>query len=220
MRGLYLVTDRGLCGRRPVEEVVAEAVAGGVACVQLREKDLPTRPFLDLARRLKALLGPAGVPLIINDRLDVALAGGADGVHVGQSDMPCQELRRFLGPRAIIGLSVETWADVERAQDLDVDYLGVSPVYATPTKTDTRTPWGLGGLARIKAYSRHPLVAIGGMNAATVQDAIRAGADGAAVVSAICAAPDPGAAARDLDGRIREALAERQEPPAAARPRP
>lgn len=209
MRGLYLVTDRPLCGARPVAEVVAEAVAGGAACVQLREKDLSTRAFLDLALELKDILAPAGVPLIINDRLDVALASGADGVHVGQSDLPVAVLRRHLGPRAIIGLSVETWADVEQAQDLEVDYLGVSPVFATPTKTDTLEPWGLAGLARIRAFSRHPLVAIGGMNAATVQDAVRAGADGVAVVSAICASPDPRAAARDLDRLVQAALAER-----------
>jgi thiamine-phosphate pyrophosphorylase len=192
-----------------VEDVVAEAVAGGVACVQLREKDLATRPFVELALRLKAILAPAGVPLIINDRLDVALASGADGVHVGQSDMPVAVLRRHLGPRAIVGLSVETWADVEQAQDLEVDYLGVSPVHATPTKTDTKAPWGLEGLARIRAYSRHPLVASGGMNAATIQAAVRAGADGVAVVSAICASPDPRAAARDLDRLVGEALASR-----------
>jgi thiamine-phosphate pyrophosphorylase len=209
VRGLYLVTDRPLCGARPVDAVVAEAVAGGVACVQLREKDLATRPFVELALRLKAVLAPAGVPLLINDRMDVALACGADGVHVGQSDMPVAVLRRHLGPKAVIGLSVETWADVEQAQDMEVDYLGVSPVYATPTKTDTLTPWGLEGLARIRAFSRHPLVAIGGMNAATVQAAVRAGADGVAVVSAICASPDPRAAARELARRVQEALAGR-----------
>ena len=209
MRGLYLVTDRGLCAGRPLEQVVAEAVRGGVACVQLREKELPTRPFLDLALALKALLGPLGVPLIINDRMDIALAAGADGVHVGQEDMPCGQLRRFLGPRAILGLSVETWQDVEQAQDLDVDYLGVSPVFPTPTKTDTKAAWGLEGIARIRAFSRHPLVAIGGLNPGNAADAVRAGADGIAVVSAICAGPDPGEAARVLDARIQAALRER-----------
>jgi thiamine-phosphate pyrophosphorylase len=198
VRGLYLVTDRGLCGGRSLEAVVAEAVAGGVACVQLREKDLSTRAFVDLARSLKALLAPLKVPLLINDRLDVALAVGADGVHVGQEDMPCELVRRFLGPRAIIGLSVETWEDVVRAQDQDVDYLGVSPVFPTPTKTDTKAAWGLPGIQRIRAFSRHPLVAIGGLNAANVAQAVRAGAEGIAVVSAICASPEPRAAAREL----------------------
>jgi thiamine-phosphate pyrophosphorylase len=207
VRGLYLVTDRGLCGGRDLEEVVAQAVQGGVACVQLREKDLGTRAFVSLAVALKTLLAPAKVPLIINDRLDVALAAGADGLHVGQDDMPCELVRRFMGPGAIIGLSVESWEDVERAQDLDVDYLGVSPVFPTPTKTDTKAAWGLEGIQRIRAYSRHPLVGIGGLNLGNVAQAVRAGADGIAVVSAICAAADPRLAARDLADRIQAALA-------------
>ncbi len=206
MRGLYLVTDRPLCGGRALEEVVAQAVEGGVACVQLREKELGTRAFVELAVALKRLLAPAKVPLIINDRLDVALAAGADGLHVGQGDMPYHLVRRFMGPRAIIGLSVETWADVEQAQAFDVDYLGVSPVFQTPTKTDTKAAWGLEGIRRIKAFSRHPLVAIGGLNPANAAAAVQAGADGIAVVSAICASPDPRQAARDLAGRIQAAL--------------
>jgi len=209
LRGLYLVTDRALCAGRPLEEVVAQAVQGGVACVQLREKDLCTRAFVELAVALKALLAPAGVPLIINDRLDVALASGADGLHVGQEDMPCAQVRRWMGPQAILGLSVETWADVERARELDVDYLGVSPVFATPTKTDTKAPWGLDGLARIRAGTRRPLVAIGGLNAGNAAAAVRAGADAIAVVSAVCASPDPGRAARELDAVIQAALRER-----------
>ena len=183
-----------------------KAVAGGVAWVQLREKDLATRPFLELAWSLKALLAPLDVPLIINDRLDVALACGADGVHVGQEDMPCELLRRYLGPAAILGLSVETWADVERAQDQDVDYLGVSPVFQTPTKTDTKAPWGLEGLARIRAFSRHPLVAIGGLNADNAAAVVRAGAEGIAVVSAICGERDPRRAARELNAAMQGAL--------------
>jgi thiamine-phosphate pyrophosphorylase len=209
VRGLYLVTDRALCGGRPLEEVVAQAVEGGVAWVQLREKDLSTRAFIELAVALKRLLAPAKVPLIINDRLDVALAAGADGLHVGQEDMPCELARRFLGPGAVIGLSVETWEDVERAQDQDVDYLGVSPVFPTPTKTDTKAAWGLEGIRRIRAFSRHPLVAIGGLNPANAAAAVQAGADGIAVVSAICASAEPRLAARDLAGRIEAALRDR-----------
>jgi len=206
VRGLYLVTDRALCGGRDLAEIVAQAVQGGAACVQLREKDLCTRAFVELAVALKALLAPAGVPLIINDRLDVALAAGADGVHVGQGDMPCQLVRRFMGPKAVIGLSVETWDDVVEAERLEVDYLGVSPVFPTPTKTDTKAAWGLDGIRQIRAFSRHPLVAIGGLNAANAADAVRAGADGIAVVSAICASPEPALAARDLADRIQAAL--------------
>ena len=209
MRGLYLVTDRALCGGRDLEEIVAQAIQGGAACVQLREKELCTRAFVELAVALKARLAPSGVPLIINDRLDVALAAGADGVHVGQEDMPCATVRRFMGPEAIIGLSVETWEDVVRAEGQDVNYLGVSPVFPTPTKTDTKAAWGLEGIRRIRAFSRHPLVAIGGLSAANAAEAVRAGAEGIAVVSAICASAEPMLAARDLAGRIQAALRER-----------
>ena len=203
MQGLYLVTDRELCGNRPVEEVVFQAVKGGVSCVQLREKALPLNMFIEEAKRIKEIVRPFNVPLIINDSVDVALAVGADGVHVGQEDMPFAEVRKLLGTKAIIGLSVETWEDVEKAQGLDVDYLGVSPIFDTPTKTDTKFAWGLVGLSRIKAYSRHRLVAIGGINMKNASDVIRAGADSIAVVSAICAAPDPYEAARALESLIR-----------------
>lgn len=209
VKGLYLVTDRGLCGGRPLEEVVSQAVQGGAAWVQLREKDVSTRFFVEEAKRIKALLAPFRVPLIINDRLDVALAAGADGVHVGQSDMPYDIARRLMGPKAIIGLSVETWQDVEQAQDLDCDYLGVSPIFATPTKTDTKEPWGMEGLARVRSYSRHKLVAIGGLHAGNAAAALAAGADSVAVVSAICAAADPCAASRELAAIIASALAGR-----------
>jgi thiamine-phosphate pyrophosphorylase len=211
VKGLYLVTDRDLCGSRSVEEVVRLAVEGGTAAVQLREKDLPTRSFVEEALRIRNLLNPLGIPLIINDRLDVALAAGAAGLHVGQGDMPCEIARRILGPKAVIGLSVETWEDVERAEGLDVDYLGVSPVFATPTKTDTKEPWGLEGLARIRAFSRHPLVAIGGLNAGNAAAVVRAGADAVAVVSAVCAAADPREASRDLVRIIGASLAERKD---------
>ena len=119
--------------------------------------------------------------------------------------------RQILGPKALIGLSVETWEDVERAESLDVDYLGVSPVFATPTKTDTKKPWGMEGLARIRAFSRHPLVAIGRLNAGNAAAAVRAGADAVAVVSAVCAAEDPREASRDLARIIAGALADRKD---------
>jgi thiamine-phosphate pyrophosphorylase len=206
---LYLVTDRALCGHRTVEEVVLMALRGGVACIQLREKDLSTRAFVEEAQRIKAIMAPFRAFLIINDRIDVALAVGAHGVHIGQRDMPCEIARKLLGPRAMIGLSVETWEDVERARTLDVDYLGVSPVFKTPTKTDTKGHWGLEGLNRIRAATSRPLVAIGGLNASTAADVIRAGADGVAVVSAICAADDPYQAALELHDIIQSALEQR-----------
>jgi len=202
MRGVYLVTDRSLCRNRPLNDVVLQAVQGGVSYVQLREKDISTRLFVEEAREIKKILEPYRVPLIINDRIDVALACGAEGVHVGQDDMPYAIARKLMGPNAIIGLSVETWEDVEESQSLDVDYIGVSPIYPTPTKTDTKGAWGLEGLVKIKAFSRHPLVAIGGINENNAADVIAAGADCIAVVSAICAAADPAAATRDLKNII------------------
>lgn len=200
---LYLVTDAALSRGRPLDAVVAAAVRGGVTCVQLREKSLPTREFVARAQALKALLAPLAIPLVINDRIDVALACEADGVHLGQSDMPVELVRRLLPARVFIGLSVETEQDITRAASLPVDYLGVSPVFATPTKTDTLSPWGLPGLQRARRQTALPLVAIGGIHAANAVDVVRAGADGLAVVSAICAADDPARAAAELLATVR-----------------
>ena len=209
MRGLYFVTDRGFCGNKPLEKVVIQAVKGGAAYVQLREKNVSTRFFVEEAKRIKKLLEQYKVPLIINDRVDVALACGAEGVHIGQEDMPYEIVRKLMGQKAIIGLSVETWEDVKASQKIDVNYIGVSPVFSTPTKKDTKGAWGLEGLARIKAFSHHPLVAIGGINESNVREVVKAGADCIAVVSAICASPDSEAAARRINEMINLILTER-----------
>ena len=202
MRGIYLVTGQSLCSPRPVEEIILRAIDGGIAYIQLREKDLSTRFFVQEAKRIKKLLSSYKIPLIINDRIDVALACGAEGLHIGQEDMPYEIARKLMGPKAIIGLSVEDWTDVEESQKLDVDYIGVSPVFPTPTKTDTKGAWGLAGLIKIKAFSRHPIVAIGGINESNAAEVIAAGADCIAVVSAICAASDPTAATNKLNNII------------------
>lgn len=194
---LYLVTDRPLANGRRLAEVVRSAVAGGVTCVQLREKDATTREFIALARELVATLQPLGVPLIINDRVDVALAVGAAGVHLGQGDMTLADARRLM-PQGVIGVSVESAADARAAEAGGADLVAASPVFATPTKTDTAPALGLAGLAEIRAATRLPLVTIGGMNEKTVEAVIRAGADGVAVVSAIMAADSPEAAAARL----------------------
>lgn len=201
---LYLVTDRELSLGRSLEEVVSEAVKGGVTVVQLREKDASTGEFIELARRLMKLLKPLRIPLIINDRVDVALAVNADGVHIGQSDMSYEDARRLLGPDKIIGLSVENFKDVEAANALDVDYIGISPVYGTPTKTDTAEPFGLEGLRKAVQMSVHPTVAIGGMNASTIAEVMAAGTDGVAVVSAICSAENIRKATSDLRAIVEE----------------
>ena len=203
---LYLVTDRALARGRATAEIVREAVAGGVTCVQLREKNGGTREFLDEARTVQAALRGTGVPLLVNDRVDVALAVGADGVHLGQRDMPIADARR-LGPSGwIIGVSAECVEDAIRAEQEGADYIGVSPVFATPTKTDTALPLGLAGLRQMRAAVRLPLVAIGGIHAGNAREVIRAGADGLAVVSAIVSADSPREAARQLRREIKEAL--------------
>lgn len=200
---LYLVTDRALCGSRPLEMVVAAAIRGGVTVVQVREKELSTRAFIAVATRIREVTHAAGVPMLINDRVDVALAVGADGVHVGQSDISPADARRLMGPDALIGLSVESMQEVVASEGEDVDYLGVSPIYCTPTKAELTHAWGLDGLRAVRQTTRKPLVAIGGLNISNVDKIIEAGADGVAVVSAICAAPDPEYAARALRDRIR-----------------
>ena len=199
---LYLVTDRTLSLGRSTVEVVRAAIRGGVSCVQLREKGCSTREFMDEARLLKALLAGTGVPLFINDRLDVALAVGADGVHLGQNDLAIADARRLVGDRMIIGISAESVADAIRAEAEGADYIGASPVFTTPTKTDTAPPLGLDGLRAIRRAVQLPLVAIGGINADNAAQVLRAGADGLAVVSAIVSAPCPRTAAAGLRQRI------------------
>ncbi len=200
---LYLVTDQRLCGERNVLDMVGLAVRGGVTMVQLREKRLDMRSLVDLARALKGLLAPFGVPLLINDRVDAALAVGADGVHLGQHDMPAELARHLLGPRALIGLSVERLEHIHEAGRLDVDYYGVSPIFPTPTKPDLESAWGLAGLAAARLATARQLVAIGGINADNAETVVRAGADGVAVVSAICSAADPLRAAEMLVQALR-----------------
>ncbi|MGA1978085.1 MAG: thiamine phosphate synthase [Bacteroidales bacterium] len=207
---LYLVTDRYLSKGRPIEWIVEEAVRGGVTMVQLREKDCSTREFIELAIRLRQKLAPLKVPLIINDRADVALAADADGLHIGQKDMPYDKARRLLGREKIIGLSVENIELVHEANNLDVDYIGISPVFITATKTDTSEPFGLEGIKQVMLLSRHPAVAIGGINNENATAIIQAGANGIAVVSAICSADNPREAASKLNKLIANAKLKNQ----------
>ena len=199
---LYLITDCGLCGTRGVESVVREALAGGVTMVQLRDDATPADELAALARRLVALLAPVGVPLIVNNRLEVAAAAGAAGVHVGQADASPALARDRLGPAAIIGLSITGASQLATLAADHVDYLGVGPVFATATKPDAAPPMGLAGLATVRAGTTLPIVAIGGIDRTNAARVIAAGADGIAVVSAICAAPAPRDAARELAGLV------------------
>jgi len=202
---LYLVTDRGLARGRAMLDIVRAAVQGGVTCVQLREKSCATREFIEEALAVKEFLRSRGVPLIINDRLDVALAVGADGVHLGQKDMPLAAARAIVTDTMLIGISAESLADAVAAQQGGADYLGVSPIFATPTKTDAAAPLGLAGLQTIRRVVHIPLVGIGGLNRQNAAAVVRCGADGVAAVSAIVAAEDPEQAARELVQVIRSA---------------
>ncbi|UTF51237.1 thiamine phosphate synthase [Desulfomicrobium sp. ZS1] len=202
---LYLVTDRGLSLGRSTVDIVRAAVAGGVTCVQLREKECSTRQFVTEARAVREVLAGTGIPLIINDRIDVALAVGADGVHLGQTDMLIADARRVVGHSMLIGISAECVEDAVRAEAQGADYVGISPVFSTPTKTDTAPALGLDGVAAIRAAVSLPLVGIGGVKPGNAAEVIRAGCDGVAVVSAIVSAPDPQLAAAELKTIIRHA---------------
>lgn len=204
---LYLVTDRHLCGSRGVAATVEAALEGGVTMVQLRDPTASTSELCRSGLELRRILLGTGVPLIVNDRLDVAFAIGADGVHLGQSDLHPIEARRLAGPDLIIGWSVSTVGESAKAVALPpgtVDYLGIGPVWATPTKTDTAPPLGLAGLtaAVVIVGGALPCVAIGGINAENAAKVAATGVSGLAVVSAICGAPDPAAAA----GALRQAV--------------
>ncbi|WP_097109004.1 thiamine phosphate synthase [Hoeflea halophila] len=192
---LYLVTDPVLCADLGVVETVRRAVAGGVTMVQLRDKQASTQERVSLARALMQVLDGTGVPLIVNDDVDAAVAASADGAHIGQSDGAPERARALLGPDRILGLSCETTERVAATRNLDVDYLGLGPVFATGTKADHEQPTGLAGLAALVAATDLPTVAIGGLNARHGADVLAAGADGLCVVSAICGQPDPRAAA-------------------------
>lgn len=193
---LYLVISQADCGDRDFLEVAQAAIAGGVDTVQLREKDLPYEEFLHRAKALHQLTRSAGVPLIINDAVEIALEINAEGIHVGMNDEPPTRIRQRW--KKCIGYSIEYLNQLESPEAAAADYLGVSPVFATSTKKDTVTVWGLEGLQKIRSLTSKPLVAIGGIGLQNAEAVLNAGADSLAVVSAICGAEDPYAAASQL----------------------
>lgn len=202
---VYLVTDRGLSRGRSTLDVVLAAVAAGVSVVQLREKDLSTRDFYEEGLKICDVLRSARVPLIINDRIDIALALDADGVHLGLNDMPADAARKIIGPHKIIGLSVEQPHHITDPAVAHADYLGVSPVFLTSTKAELASEWGLDGLRTARELTDLPLVAIGSLKKENAGAVIEAGADSVAVVSAIVSADDPAAATRELLEEVRNA---------------
>lgn len=201
---LYLVTDQKLAQGRLLTDIVDQAVRGGVTCVQLREKHCSTRDFVALARAVGAVLKKTSVPLIINDRVDIALVAGAQGVHLGQKDMTLPDARK-LAPDLLLSISVENIEQAVTAQAQGADYIGISPVFSTPTKKDTAPPLGLAGIAAIRKAVSIPMVGIGGIGAHNAAQVLRAGCDGIAVVSALMAACDVRQAAQDLKKIVQHA---------------
>ena len=196
---LYLVTDDQQ-DLATLKRVVKKAVEGGVTMVQVREKHGDVCAFIERAQAVKDILKDTDVPLIVNDRVDVALAVDADGVHLGQSDMPAIIARELIGPNKILGLSIENEEQLAEADSLPIDYIGLSAIFATPTKTNTKKHWGIDGLKMALETTSLPIVAIGGINESNIPQLSATGVHGLALVSAICHAEDPKAASEYLLG--------------------
>jgi thiamine-phosphate pyrophosphorylase len=195
---LYLVTDRVILKGRDLLQAVEEAIQGGVTLVQLREKTISSRDFYTLALHMKDLTRKYRIPLIINDRLDIMLAVDADGLHVGEDDLPLATARRLLGPDKILGYSAGNVTEALRGQEEGADYLGSGPVYPTGSKADAGEPIGLTGLQAIKESVKIPVVAIGGIDLGRIPKVRETGVDGIAVISAILGQPDPKEASKAL----------------------
>jgi thiamine-phosphate pyrophosphorylase len=211
---LYAIIDPQRVGGHDLVDLACRVAAGGATLVQLRDKRGETRAMIEAARALKRALAPLAVPFVVNDRVDVALASGADGVHVGPDDIAVADARALLGPDAIIGLSVKTVAAAETAPVELIDYAGVGGVYATLSKEQKSPPIGTQGFVRIAAALRRrapalPVCGIAGIDAGNAAAVIGAGADGVAIISALSLAADPAAAARDLRGVVDAILAKR-----------
>jgi thiamine-phosphate pyrophosphorylase len=210
---LYAIVDPAVAGGRALPDL-ARLIVGSATLVQLRDKHGSTRAQVEEARALRDVLEPVNLPLLINDRVDVALAAEADGVHIGQDDMAPEDARLLLGRGAIIGLSINTVALAQAAPLEFLDYVAIGGVYATTSKDNTKAPIGIAGLSEIVDAVRardpdFPICAIAGINAGNAADVIAAGADGVAVISALSLAPDPAAAARELRAVVDDALAKR-----------
>jgi thiamine-phosphate pyrophosphorylase len=205
---LYLVTDRALSLGRSNLEVIQKAVRGGVTIVQLREKQATTRVFYQEGLQIRDYLKTRNIPLIINDRIDIALALDAEGVHLGQDDMPIDVARKILGPQKIIGASVFTLEEAKTAEAEGADYLGLSPIFTTETKPELVGQIGIEGIPSLKEAVQTPVVGIGSMSQANAYEAVKAGLDGVAVVSAICSNEDPRAAAEAIKKEVLRAKGE------------
>jgi thiamine-phosphate pyrophosphorylase len=200
---LYVVTDRQLTGGRPLRSVVEAALRGGARAFQLREKDLSPRELYPLAREMRQLTQTYGARLLINDRVDVALAVDADGVHLTTTSLSASIARQVLGPGRLIGVSTHTLAEAQAAAEEGADFLVFGPVFFTPSKAPFGEPVGLEALRAVRVAVRAPILAIGGIKKANLDQVLAAGADGIAVISAIISADDPMTASQDLLATLR-----------------
>jgi thiamine-phosphate pyrophosphorylase len=207
---LYVILDPEQCGEQSLVSVACQSAEGGARLFQLRDKRGHTRQTIGLARDLLASLNPYGAVLLINDRVDIALAAGAHGVHLGQEDMAPEDARRLLPADAVIGLTVRSLAEADAAPLELLDYVSIGGVFPTGSKQQTKAHIGLDGLnaisSRLRERGAHALCAISGIGADKVPDVVRAGVDGVAVISAVISAADPKAAAHDLKARVLAAL--------------
>jgi thiamine-phosphate pyrophosphorylase len=211
---LNAIVDPERAGGYALADLAARCARGGATLVQLRNKHSETRALIEEARAIKQALAPFAVPFVVNDRVDVAMASGADGVHLGQDDMAVEDARRLLGPNAIIGLSIKSVAEAEAARLDLVDYVGSGGVYATSSKQQKNAPIGPAGLARVIAALRRrapalPVCGIAGIDASNAAEVIAAGADGVAVISGLSLVPSPETAARQLRDIVDGVLAKR-----------
>ena len=207
---LYVIIDRAAAGGRDLADCAAAAIRGGADVIQLRDKSASRDALLKEAARLLTLTRAAGIPLIINDHAEVARTIGADGVHLGQDDRPVDEARRMLGPHGLIGKSTHSLEQALAAQAEGADYLGLGPIFPTPTKPNTRSV-GTGLIAQVVPHIRVPIVCIGGIDTANAQDVLEAGAPCLAVVRAVCASPDPESSTRNLKRILLESSGETRE---------
>jgi thiamine-phosphate pyrophosphorylase len=211
---LNAIVDPERAGGQNLANLAIRCARGGATLVQLRDKHSETRTMVEEARAIKQVLAPLAVPLVINDRLDVAMAAGADGVHLGQDDMAVEDARRLLGPKAVIGLSIKSVGEAEAARLDLINYVGTGGVYATSSKQQKNAPIGPAGLTRVIAALRRrapalPVCGIAGIDASNAAEVIAAGADGVAVISALSLVPSPETAARQLRDIVDGVLAKR-----------
>jgi thiamine-phosphate pyrophosphorylase len=202
---LYLVADQDFCRAGGIEAIVTAAIAGGATMVQLRGYRSDLRQLLADAQALRAVTAKAGIAFVVNDHIDIALAAKADGVHVGQADMPAPFARQLLGKDKIVGLSVTQESELSGVDPALIDYVGLGPVFPTCSKADAAPALGLEAFAEIRRRLRMPVVAIGGITPHNTADVIKAGADGIAVISAICSAADPRSSTVELARLVAEA---------------